>query len=267
MSRPTAARPKRSRRWVARAALCVAAGTAVLTAVPSMARAATETPPPPAPAVPAELTQLISDAMAAASADPTFIVARCLWDEAAHQSDHFRAGTFDLDGAVEGFTACFTRPVPKGTSSTSTPREGISTVTPTRSADLPTSARVVAPTGGTVTSGFGPRWGANHNGIDIANLTGTPIVAVASGTVISAGPADGFGLWVRIRHDDGTITVYGHNDTNRVTVGQRVQTNQIIATVGSRGNSTGPHVHFEVWPANNGPVDPAVWLRERGVRI
>src|SRR5690606_3422055 len=61
--------------------------------------------------------------------------------------------------------------------------------------------KFVAPTHGTLTSGFGPRWGTMHRGIDIANALGTPIVSVADGTVIEAGPASGFGLWVRIRHD------------------------------------------------------------------
>lgn len=90
---------------------------------------------------------------------------------------------------------------------------------------------------------------------------------MAPGTVISAGPASGFGLWVRVRHDDGTITVYGHNDSNAVTVGQRVRTNQVIAYIGNRGDSTGPHVHFEVTLPNGTRVDPAAWLRQRGVTV
>lgn len=76
-------------------------------------------------------------------------------------------------------------------------------------------AKVVPPTTGTVTSLVGD--GRGHGGIDIANSLGTPIVAVAEGTVISAGPAQGFGLWIRIRHDDGTITTYGHNQGNNVS--------------------------------------------------
>ncbi|MFH5228092.1 peptidoglycan DD-metalloendopeptidase family protein [Antrihabitans spumae] len=122
-----------------------------------------------------------------------------------------------------------------------------------------------APTTGTLTSTFGD--GRAHQGIDIANSTGTPIVAVADGEVISAGPAQGFGLWVRIRHDDGTVTTYGHNNDNLVTVGQRVTAGEEIATVGNRGISTGPHLHFEVdTPAGN-KVDPRLWLAERGATI
>lgn len=116
-----------------------------------------------------------------------------------------------------------------------------------------------------MTSTFGD--GRAHQGIDIANSTGTPIVAVADGDVISAGPAQGFGLWVRIRHDDGTVTTYGHNNDNLVTVGQRVTAGEEIATVGNRGISTGPHLHFEVdTPAGN-KVDPRLWLAERGATI
>ncbi|WP_052345339.1 M23 family metallopeptidase [Thermocrispum municipale] len=126
--------------------------------------------------------------------------------------------------------------------------------------------RFVLPAHGTLTSGFGPRWGTMHRGIDIANATGTPIRAVADGTVIEAGPAGGFGLWVRIRHDDGTVTVYGHMWEYSVHAGQRVHAGQQIATVGSNGHSTGPHLHFEVW-INGAAVDPLAWLRGRGISI
>ncbi|OZF42370.1 hypothetical protein CH292_25790 [Rhodococcus sp. 14-2470-1a] len=122
-----------------------------------------------------------------------------------------------------------------------------------------------APTTGTLTSTFGDDRG--HQGIDIANSTGTPIVAVADGEVISAGPAQGFGLWVRIRHDDGTVTTYGHNNDNLVTVGQRVAAGEEIATVGNRGISTGPHLHFEVDTPAGDKVDPRPWLAERGATI
>lgn len=105
-----------------------------------------------------------------------------------------------------------------------------------------------------------------HFGIDIANAIGTPIVAARSGTVISSGPASGFGLWVRLQHGDGTITVYGHNDRNLVSVGQQVSIGQQIATIGNRGETTGPHVHFEV-AVGGTKIDPLSWLRSRGVAI
>lgn len=129
------------------------------------------------------------------------------------------------------------------------------------------SSLFVAPVEGIVTSPFGVRDGSMHRGVDIANKIGTPIVAIADGVVIDSGPAAGFGLWVRIRHDDGTITVYGHNDRNTVTVGQQVSAGEQIAAVGNRGESTGPHVHVEVLPPGGQNVDPIAWLRLRGVAI
>lgn len=129
------------------------------------------------------------------------------------------------------------------------------------------SSLFVAPVEGIVTSPFGARDGSMHRGVDIANKIGTPIVSIADGVVIDSGPAAGFGLWVRIRHDDGTITVYGHNDRNTVTVGQQVSAGEQIAAVGNRGESTGPHVHVEVLPPGGQNVDPIAWLRLRGVAI
>lgn len=101
----------------------------------------------------------------------------------------------------------------------------------------------------------------DHHGIDIAAPLGTPILAVMDGTVIDAGPAQGFGLWIRIQHDDGTITVYGHQQANHVEVGDRVAAGQHIADMGSLGDSTGSHLHFEVWQDDQ-PVDPWVWLQD-----
>ncbi|MFI1913964.1 M23 family metallopeptidase [Nocardia sp. NPDC020380] len=120
---------------------------------------------------------------------------------------------------------------------------------------------------GVFTSGFGTRWGAQHLGVDVAAPIGTPIYAVADGTVISAGAASGFGMWVRLQHDDGTITVYGHVDTATVSVGQRVMAGDQIATVGNRGFSTGPHCHFEVWLPGGTKIDPLPWLASRGINL
>ena len=78
----------------------------------------------------------------------------------------------------------------------------------------------VFPTKGVWTSGFGYRWGVLHAGIDIANSIGTPIYAVADGVVTDAGPTAGYGAWVKIRHADGTVTLYGHVNTWLVSVGQ-----------------------------------------------
>ncbi|CAM2845219.1 M23 family metallopeptidase [Prescottella defluvii] len=127
------------------------------------------------------------------------------------------------------------------------------------------SSAVVQPVSGTLTSSYGPRGGSHHDGIDIGASIGTPIYSAASGSVISAGAASGFGQWVRVQHNDGTITVYGHVDTYLVSVGQRVAAGQQIATVGNRGQSSGPHLHFEVWDPSGRQVDPQAWLRSNGV--
>ncbi|HEY5853157.1 MAG TPA: M23 family metallopeptidase [Aldersonia sp.] len=122
-------------------------------------------------------------------------------------------------------------------------------------------------TDGTFTSGYGARWGALHAGVDIANAIGTPIRAVADGEVIEAGPASGFGMWVRLKHADGTITVYGHVDSATVRAGQHVMAGDEIAKMGNRGQSTGPHLHFEVWLNGTDKVDPQPWLAARGISL
>ncbi|MCD5422244.1 M23 family metallopeptidase [Rhodococcus pyridinivorans] len=127
--------------------------------------------------------------------------------------------------------------------------------------------KTLMPVSGTLTSNFGPRWGTSHYGLDIANSIGTPIVSVTDGTVLEAGPASGFGLWVRILQDDGTIGVFGHIDQALVSAGQRVRAGEQIATVGNRGQSTGPHLHYEVWGPDGQKADPMAWLNARGVQI
>lgn len=131
----------------------------------------------------------------------------------------------------------------------------------------PPPPAVVQPVAGVLTSSYGPRWGTHHNGIDIGANLGTPIFSAADGVVINAGPASGFGQWVRVQHTDGTITVYGHVDTYIVSVGEHVVAGEQIATVGNRGQSTGPHLHFEVWDPSGYQVDPMIWLRDSGVAV
>jgi murein DD-endopeptidase MepM/ murein hydrolase activator NlpD len=123
------------------------------------------------------------------------------------------------------------------------------------------------PAHGTFTSGFGARWGTSHLGIDIANAIGTPIYAASDGEVIEAGPASGFGLWVRVQLDDGTVQVYGHMNSFSVKAGQKVKCGQQIAEIGNRGQSTGPHLHFEVWQNGTKKIDPRPWLAARGVAV
>ncbi|GAA4539811.1 M23 family metallopeptidase [Mycobacterium paraffinicum] len=125
----------------------------------------------------------------------------------------------------------------------------------------------VMPTKGIFTSNFGYRWGVLHAGIDLANSIGTPIYAVSDGIVIDSGPAAGYGALVKLRHADGTVTLYGHVNTTLVSVGQRVMAGDQIATMGNRGNSTGPHLHFEVLQGGTERIDPIPWLAKRGLMV
>lgn len=125
----------------------------------------------------------------------------------------------------------------------------------------------VMPTKGIFTSNFGYRWGVLHAGIDLANSIGTPIVAVSDGVVVEAGPAAGYGMLVKLRHADGTVTLYGHINTTLVSAGQRVMAGDQIATMGNRGNSTGPHLHFEVLQNGTERIDPVPWLAKRGLNV
>jgi len=117
----------------------------------------------------------------------------------------------------------------------------------------------VFPVGGPITSGFGPRWGRMHEGIDISASTGTPIAATAAGTVILAGWQGGYGQLVVVDHGGGISTAYAHQSAISVSVGQAVGQGQALGAVGSTGNSTGPHLHFEV-RVNGGAVNPMGYL-------
>ncbi|SFI64085.1 murein hydrolase activator EnvC family protein [Thermoflavimicrobium dichotomicum] len=101
-----------------------------------------------------------------------------------------------------------------------------------------------------------------HKGIDIPRPVGTPIYAAASGTVVKAGPSSGFGYLIIVDHGNGLATWYGHMYASGVYVspGQKVRAGQTIGAVGNNGQSTGPHLHFEV-RKNNTPVNPANYLR------
>lgn len=104
----------------------------------------------------------------------------------------------------------------------------------------------IYPISGTLTSGYGQRWGTLHKGIDLAASYNTPIKASDGGTVVYSGWYSGYGNCVKIDHGNGLQTLYGHNSRNVVDVGQKVAQGEVIAYVGSTGNSTGNHVHFEI---------------------
>lgn len=117
----------------------------------------------------------------------------------------------------------------------------------------------VWPVAGPVTSGFGWRWGRMHEGVDIAAPTGAPLVAAASGTVISAGWLGGYGNLVVIDHGGTLSTAYAHMSSIGVSLGQAVGQGQVIGYVGCTGHCFGSHVHFEV-RVNGAAVDPLGYL-------
>jgi murein DD-endopeptidase MepM/ murein hydrolase activator NlpD len=108
-----------------------------------------------------------------------------------------------------------------------------------------------------------------HTGVDFAVPTGTSVKAVAAGKVVSAGWGGSFGYQVVIRHSDGRYTQYAHLSAISVKNGQTVGGGQRIGRSGSTGNSTGPHLHFEVrtGPGFGSDIDPVAYLRAGGVRI
>jgi murein DD-endopeptidase MepM/ murein hydrolase activator NlpD len=123
----------------------------------------------------------------------------------------------------------------------------------------PSAAGLIWPCDGVVVSGFGMRWGRMHEGIDIGCAYGTPNRAAASGTVIYAGWLGGYGNLVVVDHGNGLSTAYGHASSILVAVGQSVSQGQTVSLVGSTGDATGPHLHFEV-RVNGVAVDPLPYL-------
>lgn len=116
------------------------------------------------------------------------------------------------------------------------------------------------PASGRISSPFGPRWGRMHNGLDIAINTGTPVRAAADGRVTFAGWNGGYGILVIVDHGNGVETRYAHNSRLNVKVGQQVSRGQIVSYSGNTGNSTGPHLHFEI-RYRNSPVNPQTYLK------
>lgn len=119
-----------------------------------------------------------------------------------------------------------------------------------------------------LSSGFGMRHGKMHPAIDLAGPQGTPVVAMSSGTVISAGWSDlGYGNLVEIQYWDGTVSWYAHNVRLAVKVGDSVTPGQVVSYRGTTGRSTGPHVHLEIHPNGGDPVSPLPWLAAHGIKM
>lgn len=118
-----------------------------------------------------------------------------------------------------------------------------------------TVSRFIWPTRGEVSSPFGWRWGRLHAGVDLANDIGTHVMAARAGRVIWAGWRGGYGYTVMLDHGGGYVSLYGHLDDYFVERGQYVRAGQRIASMGNTGNSTGPHLHFEI-QKDGEAVDP-----------
>jgi murein DD-endopeptidase MepM/ murein hydrolase activator NlpD len=127
----------------------------------------------------------------------------------------------------------------------------------------------VLPTDGIMSTCFCQRWGQMHWGIDLAAPLGTPIVAAADGVVLRAGPASGYGNAIYIQDADGNVEIYGHMRYMSVEAGDVVSAGDVIAKVGSEGQSTGPHLHFEIHLGSmtGRPTDPEAWLNDRGIEV
>ncbi|WP_372492256.1 M23 family metallopeptidase [Micromonospora cabrerizensis] len=170
-------------------------------------------------------------------------------------------------------------PVAPSASPTASPSVASASPTPAKTATAkakpkpkkttkPTPAWVDPMPGAAVTSCYGQRWGTLHAGIDLALPSGTPIRAAAAGTVTQAGDAsDGYGNSVFVDHGNGYLTHYAHQSRIAVTVGQKVKAGQVIGYEGATGDATGPHLHFEVHQGMWNQIDPAPFMRTRGVDL
>ncbi|MER5484948.1 LysM peptidoglycan-binding domain-containing M23 family metallopeptidase [Streptomyces sp. NPDC002812] len=136
-----------------------------------------------------------------------------------------------------------------------------------------TSTGFVAPVGGGMSTAYktaGSMWSSGyHTGVDFAASSGTTVKAVGAGTVVSAGWSGSYGNEVVIRHADGKYSQYAHLSQLSVSSGQSVTGGQSIGLSGSTGNSTGPHLHFEIrtGPSYGSDIDPLAYLRSKGVSI
>ncbi|MFX4293625.1 peptidoglycan DD-metalloendopeptidase family protein [Streptomyces bohaiensis] len=108
-----------------------------------------------------------------------------------------------------------------------------------------------------------------HTGVDFTAPTGTTVRAASAGEVITAGRNASYGIQIVISHPDGTYSQYAHLSRSDVTAGQNVATGEAIGLVGSTGNTTGPHLHFEIrtGPEYGTDIDPVLYLRDRGVQL
>ncbi|MFD3805643.1 peptidoglycan DD-metalloendopeptidase family protein [Streptomyces sp. NPDC058611] len=140
-------------------------------------------------------------------------------------------------------------------------------------AAAPSGAGFVAPVGGGVSTQYrasGAMWSSGyHTGVDFIASSGTTVKAVGAGTVVSAGWGGSYGNEVVIRHADGKYSQYGHLSSLSVSAGQSVTAGQRIGLSGSTGNSSGPHLHFEIrtGPSYGSDINPLAYLRSKGATV
>ena len=119
---------------------------------------------------------------------------------------------------------------------------------------------------GSITSGYGARWGKTHDGLDFGAPTGTPLYAMSKGTVILSDNVFSFGNKIEIRYWDGTVSWYGHLSRRDVQTGDTVMPGDQVGLVGNTGHSFGSHLHLEIHPSGgDNPIDPYPWLTKKGL--
>ncbi|MEU6078721.1 peptidoglycan DD-metalloendopeptidase family protein [Micromonospora sp. NPDC047074] len=179
-----------------------------------------------------------------------------------------RADRSDRETTAPATPSASAVPSPTKASPSAKPSPKATTAKP-KPTSKPKPSWVIPMRGAAITSCYGPRWGTQHAGIDFALPAGTPVRAAFGGTVTKAGDVgDGYGISVFIDHGNGYLTHYAHLSTAKVSVGQKVTTGQTIGLEGSTGDSTGPHLHFEVHQGQMwNQIDPAPFLRARGIDV
>lgn len=180
--------------------------------------------------------------------------------------------------AAVGVVGALASPATAASGAKAAEKAGVTQAVNSRSAPAAKTAKTakefVAPVkGASVTTPYragGSRWSSGkHSGIDFAAPSGTSVRAAGAGTVSIAGWGGAYGNNIVIRHRSGDYTQYAHLSAMDVRVGQKVKPGQRIGRVGSTGNSTGPHLHFEArtTPYYGSDVNPVNYLRSKGVRV
>jgi murein DD-endopeptidase MepM/ murein hydrolase activator NlpD len=213
-------------------------------------------PHPPGRRAPLWLAALIAGALAVAL--PTFVH--------SGPTDVASAATYGLGMSAEDGTGGIDD---AGVRSSITEAEAQARLTELAASRAAREPQTVLPTHGVLTTCFCMRWGSMHWGIDLAAPLGTPILAATDGVVLRAGPASGYGNAIYIQDADGNVQIYGHMRYYSVKAGQVVHAGDQIAKVGSQGESTGPHLHFQLdhGSMTGKPFDPIPWFKQRGIAI